>query len=494
MATTFKPSQWGPASTSKDYEFFMQGDTVVSSPVSLLNHAITSPSQELSDPVTITTVKKVRGKLRQVQQIVRQAQQISLSYTVQFPSALYTPALDLARKGTGCETDFYAVRLCPGNEQFNHAYIYPDSTLAPPSEINDFITTEDDTIVQEQTTLTTTERLILWAQHVSEVFTTATSQDFFAAAFYERECEDCDDTLGSYVEMVVGGGTGAANALLDTEDRFTASALFSTGAPASVYFRDIWTKGNIIFAGFSDATSVGSGTAGGTIISTDDGSNFSLDTNITASVYGARKYLNLYLAAGGNGGAAPYFAYATDGKTYTPVSSTLLSATFPISSIAVDEEDGVFYMTTLQPKLIKGEYSGGSIVLTDLTSTLPATLQQLYRVTVLGRKHIIVGGANGYLAESLDGGDSWDKPAISGTGTIAGIAGNRHRTVIGVGSTLYERSVLTNFDFKPMTLQTGTTVSGNITAITNPPNEFNYFLAVTDEGEVIFTKPFYPGA
>lgn len=141
-------SAWGGTNTSMDYEVLMQGSTPKSRLVSLENHGLTGFNQELSDPVDVRVEKIVRGKKVYSQKRLRPAQQLALTFTIMFGSdgPMWTPALQRAREAGGgeCKTTFYAKRLCAPNDQYRHAYIFPDTTMNPPTRVNDFVPIGDN--------------------------------------------------------------------------------------------------------------------------------------------------------------------------------------------------------------------------------------------------------------------------------------------------------------------------------------------------------------
>lgn len=490
----YNPNKWGPEKLSSDsYEFLMQGANCVASKVSLLEHALTSPSQELSDPLTKPVQKKVRGRIVTVNKTVKPAEQTALTYTLLFPSALWTPALHKARQGAGCETDFYARYLCPPDDKYKHAYIYPDSVLDPPSEVEDFITNTTETVVlTEQTTLHTTERATLWnlLWSVQADETGAVT----AVAFKNEECVGCSDDV--FVELFAAetGGAGAPPILHITDDRFATDTTNALSSPNDSIVTFLWSDGSVVLMGHSDAA-IAAGTAGGTQISFDDGATETIDSNLTIPIFDGAKFGTDYLIVGGTAAGAAVIYTSADGITWTAVSSSVLPATDALAAVAVDEDNGKFYAVGESGTLLVGQFSGSSIILQDLSANLPGSPGLLEAVAVLSPNHVIVGGAAGYCAESFDGGVTWTEPGVPGSSAITAIAGNCYRTLIGAGTAIYERSVLTNDEFRAVTFEGGVSLTGDITDIKMAPGgDMNYFAASTDDGEIIFAKPPYPNA
>ena len=489
----FQPNTWGGENNSKDYEPFMQGDSPVAKPISLVGHAFTAFNADLLDPVDIPVVRKVRGKIRNFVKRIRAAQQTSLTFTMIFGStgAVWTPALHRARRGTECETTFYAKRLCPDNPEWLHAWIFPDAILNPPTRVGDFITIEDTVMADFQAEVRVEEELLLWQVGGSIVLDGQAALN--AVAFMTSDCVDCDETEG--VAGVATGGDGdVADPLivLVTEDRFATVDVISTPGPAGSVGEAIYTDGNVVLIGFSDGAGVATATTGGTLISGDRGQTFQLDGNITEPVYAVNYFNGQYIAAGGTGAGAALMWTSDDGVTWEAVVSGVLPGALALTSLAVDNERGFFYVVGEGGTVLKGYTSAGSIVLVALTPPgSPGTLNQ---VSVFGDNHIAVAGASGYYAESFDGGVTWVEPTVPGSTAITAMAGMEHRSLLGVTTSFMERSFLTDLQYETHALENGETITGTVQDIAMAPDDFNLFAAVTDGGEVVVWKAFFPNA
>ena len=151
----------------------------------------------------------------------------------------------------------------------------------------------------------------------------------------------------------------------------------------------------------------------------------------------------------------------------------------------------------LTPKLVSSVWyaTGSGLLLSSLTANLPgAPAGNLLAVAVLAPKFIAVGGASGYYAETHDGGVTWSQPFSGGASSITAIAGSCFRTLVGVATKVYERSVLNGMSFTAMTPEQGYTITGNVSAIKPAVGDQNYFLVGTDAGEILLAKPYYPNA
>lgn len=484
----FNPNKWGPATTQKDFEFLMEGETCVSPLTSLLEHALTSPSQELSDPVTAPVQSKVRGRIVTVNRVVRGAEQTGLTYTMLFPSSFWTPALNRARQGGLCYTDFYARYLCPELPEYEIAYIYPESLLDQPSEVNDFITNTTDTeVLSEQTTLRTTERKILWAIGVSAVADQVNPLN--AVAFNLEDCVGC--TSDVWVSLIAGGApTALASPFAQlTENRFTNVSAVATGIPVDSIITGVYSSGDVRLYSFSDGP-IATGTVGGVAASFDGGLTWALDTNITAPMYAVGKFNDVYIAVGGTGAGIGLVYSSTNGLEWTAVTSTALSGTTALYRMAVDTVGNAFYFGGEGGKLYKGTLVGGTIDIDDISANLPTVSSLISAIAVLAPGHVAVGAAAGYVAESFDAGADFNLTPFTSASAVTGIDGTCYRTVIGAGTKVYERSILTSQAFKVL----ASTFTGDVTDVTMAPGDFNYFVVTTDDGEVLFLKPHFPNA
>lgn len=487
----YNPSKWGPATSNKgDYEFMMQPKYRYEEPISLLEHAVTSPSQNLTDPVVVVQQKKVRGKIMTFEKVIKGAEQTGMTYTMLFPSSLWTPAMHRANLGAGgtITTDFFALYLCPSNDDYRHAYIWPEGYMDPPSEVEDFLINTNDagTPLTHQTTLRVAERLTQFALLFNEQ-TVITDQALTAVSFVLPDCFDV--TTEVWTDIVVGeDGDAAAPKSYVSDDRFATNTGSTTGAPTGSMIEDIYSDGDTVLMAYSDGVGVGSGVIGGTAISADGGVTFTLDADITEPVYGVTKFGGSYVAVGGTGAGAGLIWTSSDGVNWDAVTSTILSgATDALTDIDVDGD--VFYAVGEGGTLVRGQYSGDSIVVNDLSANLPGTPGTLNKVLVLTEDNFIVAGAAAYMAETEDGGETFVQIPFPGSASIVALDGNRYRLLAGAGTKVYESSILNRNSWTAVY-----TATGNITDIDMAEDDFNYFVIVTDGGEVVFAKPPYPNA
>lgn len=500
----FNPPKWGGENTSADYQIFMKGTSAKADPISLEGHGMASFNQELSDPVDIRLERIERGRKVFYTKRLRSADLLAITFNLLMPAGgpLWTPALQRARASrSGCESTFYAKRLCVDNADLEHAYIWPDCAMNPPTRVQDFIPISDNAVTpaEWQSEVRAPQEQILWNVGVYEVHDG--SVPFYAIAFRTDECAGCDDDA-PYSRLVAVGGVDGANDLIVavSDDRFATNDVVTTPAPQDHVGTSVWTDGNLCLVGFAshpDVANVAS-TTGGTLFSAninDDTPVFTLDADITEPVRGVAKFGQFYLAVGGTASGAAMLWYSVDGINWTSQSSAALPGTHALTGIAVDNDEGFIYMVGENGTCLKGRVSAGAISIEALAPTGVSTTQ-LNAVAVLGPDHIAVGGESGYYAESEDGGVTWTQPSVPTAGDILSIAGSDERTLVGTSAAeIFHADFLTDFGFEDYTLETGATLTNGVQGLASTPEDFNYFAAVTAAaGEVAYGRPFYPNS
>lgn len=492
-------AQWGGESTSLDYEPYIEGDTIIDPPVSLLSHSISGITPETLDALFQNYVKKVRGKIVRRRRTVRPVEQIGGSFTINVGNAPWSPVLHIARLNIkACPKTIYGIRLCTDDPQHEMAYIFTEARLNPPTFVNDFITVGGDAqLAEQQVEGTYEEDVIVWAIGLYENDTLDDAQ--YAIAFRTEECEGCD-TGQPYTDLIVGGGGLAEDDLTvayNTDNRFADLTTLTHLIPIEHVVTDIYTDGKIALLAFANMPSAGDvgGATGG--VSYSDNINeaaptFTLDTNITECVFGVAKFRETYIAVGGTAAGDGLIWTSTNGTAWTALSSGALATGHAFNRIAVDEERERFYIVGQNGVAIVGRPAGDTFLLSALTPDNVGT-NDLYAVAVLGNNHLALGGAAGAYAESLDGGTTWVNPAVPGTSAIRRIKGTAYRTVVAAGTSLYQRTILSLNEFKTIPIQEGATISGDIFGL-DVGEDWNYVAYCTDDGEVGLCFPFYPNA
>lgn len=482
---------------TKDYVLMMDGTTVVARPQDLVGHTVTSPNVDLSDALTVTQARLQNGRIKTVTITKRAPEERGRQYTIGFPpGALWTPVMQLALR-TGCRSTFYMKYLCPADVRLEHAEILPDALLDPVQPEGDLILTEEEAVVAYTSTLRISEQRRLWGLGYSKIFTEAADTPLYSVDFATADCPTCSDVPG--LGFFVGGGDGVAVPLvLGTEDRFADTDTLVTGGAAAQIATATENDGALLLEGLASAAVPTALATGSLRVSRDAGATWAAATGVTSPIYDIVITGSAILAVGGVGaGAAKVFASFDRAVTWTDVASTALSATEALTSISYDVDSDAFYAVGEGGTLYKLTISGTSVTISDLSANLPGAPGLLKRVKVLAKDFVAVGGAAGYYAESFDGGATFAQRSVSGAVAISGIAGNRYRTVVSAGTALYERDVLNDYEFALVTLESGVAVTGDYTEVTEVETydgNFNMFIAVTDEGEVVLGKPRYPNA
>lgn len=493
-----QPESWGGRNTTKDYEFFMEGSTPIASPISLAGtHALTSPGQNLTDQLTERYVAKQNGLLVERERVIRQAEELSLTFTIFFGAGLETPALVRARRRL--DTTFYGVRLCPSPGE-GHAYIWPDTIMNPPARVNDAIQVSDTAMADWQSELRAEQEILLKELGAFSGVVEQNDDPYYAVGFFGSECNVGSETPNS--RLIAVGGDGTAAMVVDiTANRFASVTQPSTmPAPVGSVGTSVAVLGeNRVLVGFSDLDKsqfdeITEPAAGGTIFSADGGDNFVIDGNITVPIMAVGRFGGEWFAAGGAGGAAAFFGTSTDGINFTDVSNiATLSATAALTDAAVDEVTGNIYAVAQDGTLWVGVSTSGSIFFSEIT-TIPGAPATLYSVHVLGQDHLAIGGASGYYAESFDGGTTWSQPSAVNAGSVFGITGTQWRALVGNATALFSRWVTSDYNYESVPPQNGATISGNVTGVaqTQESSEYNTFAFVTDDGETFFVRDFSP--
>lgn len=500
-------STWGPAVDSKDYQLLIEGDTEVSRPVSIVGHALTSPAQETSDALTYNTVKLRRGKIVTISKTKRAAEETGRTYQIAYPSALMT-ALQI-RAERQVDTTFYMKYLCAEDDQFSHAYVFNNSTLTKPVEAADPVTVDDVTILTHTSDVQVSERVTIWNAEFNKVATLegAAATSLLDVVFSEEACNAGDEVENiARAFRTVGGNTGDDVYYATTSDRFaTVTEVLDMGAAAGDYGHAVLDNGSIVAVAYNSESDL-TATTGAVKISSGGGA-FVAATGVSKPIYAFAELGNAIIGVGKGGtvlAAGPSGAFVSNdnGGTFTELTSNALGqANEILVDITVDEENDVAYAVGTdsdanEPVLLRMTESGGAIAVTDISAPILALSSTgLTAVAVLGPDHIMVGGLGGFVAETLDGGSNWSTVAVGTTDAITSIDGTANRTVVCAAGSFFYRDILNNMAFREGSLGAGSTITGNITRVrVELEGDANYFIIVTDDGEVILATPPHPWA
>jgi hypothetical protein len=490
------PEFWIDDVVSKDYEPYLMGDDELDPISSIKNHAITSPSQNLTDVITRRYHKKKGGRIYEAEKVIRAAQELSVTYTIVTGPFVESKILRRARdSAAGCTTTVFLIYQCPEEDRQNHAYIFADGIMNPPVRVNDPFPIDETTMAEWQFEFRIETEILLKEEVAFLGATEANDDPLYAVAIMTQDCVTCEDT--PYQTLLATGGDGTADmVIVKSTDRLNTLTAKTATAPTGSVGTCIWTEGDVALIGFADLakTELGEVTdpeTGGTQFSVDGGDTWTLDADITVSIFAVGKFGGQYFAAGGAGAGQAVFYVSDNGIDWTSVTDDDLPADEAISDVAVDEENEEIFVTCEAGTMLKGFYQGDNIVFSPLT--LPGSPTKVFKADVARPGRIAVGGSGGYFAESLDQGVTWTQKSLSGTNDILGIAAKKWRTIIGNATAIQERSILpySNNNFTSLTIQNGQSISGNVTAVcktTDDDSELHYFAVVTDVGECVFCR------
>ena len=497
-----KPS-WGPENTNLDYTFLMAGETPISKPIDLTGHTLTGLSPERSDALKLDFVERVRGQTRQRRKTIRKSEILEWTMNIGLSTGgkIWTPVMQKARLGlSGCPTDFYLIRDCPPSNEHAHAWIYIDGQIDEPEPVNDpVVASGTGDFVDEQAPVSLSKRQLMYA--VGGFRRYVASAELYAVEFFGEDCTGCSDVINANIIAVGGNGT-AAMLVVRTTDRFANVTTPNTSAAATGSIgQDVHSNGDLIIIPFSNDV-LAEAASGGVLVSSNSGTTLTAAASLPAvtppALWGATGLPGIYYICGGNTGAQSVLYESTNGNTWTSVSSPALPSTKALLAIDADTEEGNIYIVGESGTMLKGTIAGGATVVSALTP--PGSPGHLRAVKVLGTDHVAIAGANGYYAETFDGGTNWTRPIVNaGTDTIYSIAGDRFRTMMGAAEKVDMRDVISEFDYNLQTLQEGVILADNVRGMAMAEDEegFNTFVAVTDNNsgsDVIVFEPFHPGA
>lgn len=495
------PPKWGPSRgiDSKDYILYMQGPAgPTDRPQSLLGHSLTSPNQNLTDPLTFTEVRLKNGRVVPVTVVKRAAVETSRTYTIGYPiGAIWSPALERAIR-QGCNTTFYLIYTCPEDDIYSHWIILPDGVLNPPIEAEDVITTNEDTnMIAETSELQVSGKIRGYKLGWERMYDFSGTIKTHGLAFVSENCPDCDYTPGLAI-LTAGGDATAAPDIKITEDRFQNLVAVTGNATAGDSGKDIYNDGDTIIIAYFTGATYTAATAGKLYISKDRGATAAVQISGLVSVISRIFRAGSTLFAIGKNASGDAVIHTSDdnGSSWSAVTSTVLPTGSALLDGGYDEGAQRVIFVGEDAKVLIGRMVGSTLTLTDISANLPSPGgADLNAVAVLGKNNYIIGGAGGYCVETRNGGVSFKTVAAAGSTAITAIAGNQNQTVIGAGTSIYVRNVMTNNDFVKQVFQFGQTLAGNVSRlIMGLDDNFNLFAGSTLSGEIFIGKPFYPNS
>jgi hypothetical protein len=419
--------------------------------------------------------------------------------------AVYSRLAFLSRwTADACRRDLFRVYVCDANEKYHHFIEHADAMFDEVRLTSDPVTTTDDrTLLTHEVPASVTSQLWYWYLGVFEQNTLdATPFPLYAAAWNHGQCSDCPvGPLGVHYQGYVGGDD--ATALQGAEfayssDRFATLTAPTTGFSTADYVvSSIFANGDFVLVATVDTIDPTTATAGEIEVSSDGGVNFdqaTFDGGATPALFDIAYGDGYYYAVG----SAGEIWRSPNGFSWTQVVTTTITGTDDLYSIDYEPTARVFYA-------VGHDGTNGlmvridDLIVSDISASITAlvTTNILHRVRVLGADHVMVGGAGGTLIENSGvlNGNSWYAVPVAGfSGTIYAFDGVPYRVVIGFGSDIYIRDLMTNMRFVKRDPVPGITVSGNYRDIVvgDTSVDVDNFLCVTDTSEVVILRNFSP--
>lgn len=480
---------WGPDEgiSTLDFQLLMSYTDPTKYPYELDSHTLDTPTQNLTDTVTFSRTKKVRGRMKVVTTVSRSAEETSLDIPLGFPAGvLWSPALKLAKRGR-CQRDFFLRYLC-GADCHDNFFVLPNARLDAPAVATALITVNDTVVIGWTTTLHAEEMLQYFHLDSYRKLEQA-GWTFLTVAPVPEECQDCDLCIK---RRLIGGSNGAIPAILRTADNganwtdVTAN-LTAAGATALYFVSDIAADGDYVVVGLRDNADPTAATLGQAFYSSDGGVTYTQFAGYTEGVnkvifFNERPYL-----IGTNGSVY----YSPDNVSLVEVQNNISTVT--LTDASVDAGEGVMYISGMLSGGIGTLFVYDGTALSDI-STSANQLVDLLSVHVYDRNFLAVGGTGGTYAESVDGATTWRTVTLSGSAAdVNDIEGDRYRHVVAAGSVLYERSIMTEMRFTARTPRYNVTPTGDIEDIEYGIDQDEYmFVSAGPDGMYFTHTPCHP--
>lgn len=490
---------WGPTITSEDLLFKMQGQLFTDQLVDLLGHSMGAPDVSTIDALEVNRINLKRGKPTKEVEYVAAEQVIGQTFSIGIPpAAVYSDLKYLAERAEGVRYDLFTIYNCDSNTDYHFFTLYPQALFNAPRQTSAVLTVADDREAwQWETSALIGQSPLTNFRVAAYLQQTSASNPLHAIAFNFGDCYESPVGLtgthvrGYYAGEELGGEGSAANpSLAATGDRFATGTQVNT--TTGIQVTSLYSEGSFCLAGYVD--SLATPASGGIYVTTDGGTSFSALTfpgAATPPILAITKGGGKYLAVGGDRNVWQ----STDGYEWTQiaVADSIVAATCDFNDVAYDEATLTFY-------LVGADGTDGEVVtlrdnaLNNISTDVAGlTGVKLFAVASLYPGHIALAGEGGYYKESphLDQGSSFGQVSVGGTtDDILAIGGHRWRTLVGAGTTVYIRDLLSNMRFVSLTVKGGVTITGNITDIA--VGDFSYdldnFAFCTDDGELFIVK------
>lgn len=482
---------------TNDLLFLVAKDTLAKPFTLLPGFSIGEPDTETQAKVQIPNARFANGQIFTVLKTKRPEYVTQYTFEIGFPPGNFvrTPLSPLVRRLALCPRDYLMVNLC-ADDACKQFYFWLKDGQMGQLQLGQLITPPGDDI----TPITSTAPLDVGGDDVrvgfyieSSVVTTVGADALYAIALCEQQCLNCDDACR------IGVYGGANNQLLSTGNAFASgTSIVPAALPASSIVTDTKCFGELTISSWTDNVDPALATDGGIIVASDLTTTGGEVVTLGTGMYAVSDF---------SGGDYSYIAAGAGGEIYGSISGTDWTlipqsvTTAHLTTIDMDYDNSIAYI---------GGDDGGSAALVTLTGSVvrDITVQSgaastITTVAVLGSHHIMVGDDNGDLRETFDvtDGTTFLAVTVGATGAIYSILGDSLRQFVsGAAGELFERSPLTDRNFKAMTNVFGSAFVGQIrkgvlceeqTEIF-PGSNVAYWVTDANPAEIIVGRPCAP--
>jgi len=483
---------WGPKGgiNTKSYVLAMAQDNITKFPQILPGHALGGVSQNLIDALLVARVYYENGENVTRFEVSRAAEETHREYTLGYPAGiLSTPALDMATYKPGCAKDFFALYTC-AEAQFEHFVVFTNARLNPPVETGEFTQIDEQTSIDQQSAMFIERRLMKFRLFGSRLYSaSAATAQVLALTIQDPVCKSCSGGLFDNGIVFLSDSTPAAPNALITEDRFGTYATPVVAATSTYFATAAVEVGDVVILGLSDDSDPATGAAGAVRLSLDGGVTWFSPLSATAPavpIYGLAVFDNAYYAVGGGG----EIWKSEDVVNWEQITHTATTAA--LTAISVDEDNQRAYISGLASTLLVIENNAVIDLSASLAAAGLAPGTALYAVAVFDDDFVAVGGAGGVYYETQDGFTNISAVSLAGLLTdVRVILGSKYRQVVGMGTSIVMRDLLSRMNYSAVALRFNQTVTGAIRAgaMGYGPHGDNLFILGDVTGDVYVLAP-----
>ena len=411
--------------------------------------------------------------------------------TVGFPQGLWlrTALSPYVRIGNQCPINVYLVPTC-ADDCSAWAFWFEDVVFGPLQMGNPIEVDNEGTVVEATAPFTFTEPRIIFGLRGRIVRTNA--NPLHTVSFCDRDCVNCQESCTVGVFGGAAADTGLTDDMFATDTAYDVTAV-TTILPAAIFTDEecLGGNGSVVYT-YADTIDPATATTGGIAYTLEGEGGALIDVGLTVAFFAVFAAGGRYIAAGSGGAVYE----STDLLNWTQLAAAVTTTDF--YSGVYDPYTGDIWLVGVDGGADAAyKLEGGSLI--DVTTVVNggSAGTGFRSIGLLGNGHVAVGSLDGRLLESVSTPTEAAFTQVylnAGGNPITVIVGDRSRQIIGVGTQLLERSVLTNRDFTAVPF-TGTAPTGNYTDgdLCLESNEIyngaNTFIFVTDDGELVKVAP-----